>query len=546
MPTSRPTRPVNLLTDDFNDLDRVGWTHTALRGNTFAEVLPSNGKTSSELALFNSVAWAGQTGSNANEVANFGSRWTVQGATGADGSASATYNQTGVAGSDDAQGILQYTGTGLTVTEKASTSYIVNVQIFADASSTQANGVGFVFGYVDTNNYFLARWENPSAEYAPAGSLFQQYPGQYQQLSLVQIVGGVPIDLATAAFAGDDWFDLRVAVSNTGIAVTATDLTSAVSTNLNYAYGTVAGAAGTAPALNNVGFYSFDNDSAVRFDNLRIDAAQYSYTLNTESYLNDVDGSETLSSISLTGIPASVTLTDVTTGLTVPVAGGNATVVSGHPITMTSGVALSDAQVNSIVASVTATESANGSTASDSDNAKLDVLGTAAANTINGTAADEWLDGRAANDTLNGGNGNDVLIGGLGNDTLNGGAGVDVLVWKYADRGGPGSPATDTVQNFGTALGTDALDLRDLLQGESHGAGIGNLANYIDIVTAGVDTVIRVSSAGGFAGGTYVAGQEDQRITLSGVNLFGVAFGNPGNDNAVIQELLNRQKLIVD
>ena len=493
------------------------------------------------MQLFNSVAWAGQTGTNANEVANFNNRWAAQAGTGADGTAAATYNQGGVSGSDDAQGFLQYTGAGLTATEKASTSYVINAQLFADANTTQANGVGFVFGYTDDNNYFLVRWENPSAEYAPAGSLFNSYPGQYQQLSLVRVSGGVPTDLATAGFAADDWFNLSVAVSNTGILVTAQDISApGVTATLNYNYP----GATTAPALNEVGFYTFDSDSAVRFDNLSINAGAYSYTLNTEAYLNDVDGSESLSAITLTGIPAGVTLTDGATPITVT--GGTATVQVGHPISMTSAIALTDAQINGILASVTATEGANGSAANDSDNAKLDLLGTAAANTLTGTGADNWVDGRGGNDTLDGGAGNDVLVGGTGNDILNGGAGADVMAWRFADRGGLGAPATDTVQNFGSTAGTDVLDLRDLLQGESHGnADIGNLANYIDIAS-GADTVIRISSAGGFAGGTYVAGQEDQRITLTGVDLFGALGVAPGNDSAVIQELLNRQKLIVD
>jgi Ca2+-binding RTX toxin-like protein len=288
-----------------------------------------------------------------------------------------------------------------------------------------------------------------------------------------------------------------------------------------------------------VGFYSFDNDSAVRFDNLSINTGAYSYTLNTEAYLNDTDGSETLSAITLTGIPTGVTLLDGTTPIAVT--GGTATVQVGHAVTMTSATVLSSAQINGIQASVTATEAANGSSASDSDNAKLDVLGTAAADTLNGTASDDWLEGRAGNDTLNGGGGNDVLIGGLGDDVLIGGTGADVLVWRLADRGG-----SDSVTGFGTNAGTDVLDLRDLLQGEAVGSGIGNLSNYLDIVTSGADTVVRVSSTGGFAGGTYSVGAHDHTITLSGTDLFASYGAAPGNDSAVLQELLNRSKLIVD
>ncbi|MDQ1303718.1 MAG: hypothetical protein QG595_1701, partial [Pseudomonadota bacterium] len=472
-----------------------------------------------EAQLFDSVAWAGQT--TTDEFNN--NFWTVN-------NGSVAYNISGTSGSDDAQGLLAYTN--LTATQKAMTSYVISADMYADAGSSQANGIGFVFGYVDTNNYYMVRWENPSAEYAPGGSLFNSYPGQYQQLSIVQIKNGVPIDLATGNFAGDDWFNVKVTVSNTGISATAVDATSAVTTTINYNYGSVTNGATTAPALNTIGFYSFDNDALVRFDNLDIKQGVYNYTLNTEAYLNDVDGSESLSAISLAGIPSGVTLFDTTSGTSITVTGGAATVIAGHPITMTSTSALTDGQINSIVASVTATETVGGSTATDTDNVKLDILGTTAADTLSGDADAEWISGGAGNDTLNGGGGNDVLIGGTGNDTLDGGTGADVLVWKFADRGG-----SDTVLNFGTTAGTDALDLRDLLQGESHGGtDAGNLANYLHFNVSGGSTTVEIKSAG--------SGSIDQTILLQDVDLtFG---GTLTTDQAIIQDLLSKGKLISD
>ena len=490
----------------------------------------------------------GGGGSNATEEAIFAARWAVRtnaGEASVGGTPFAVYNQGGASGSDDAQGFLQYTGAALTATEKMSTSYVINLELYADANSAQANGVGFVFGYQDDNNYFLARWENPSPDYGPSGSQFTIYPGQFQELSLVQIVGGVPFDLARAAFSGDDWFNLRIAVSNTGIAVTAVDQTSAVTTNLNYAYGTVVGGATTAPALREVGFYSFDNDSAVRFDSLSIDAGVYSYTLNTTASLSDRDGSETLSAITLTGIPAGVTLTNVTTNTAITVTSGVATVPVGNEVTLLSGTPLSNSQINGITALVTATETVGGSTATNSSSVKLDVLGTNGADTLNGSANDDWISGGAGNDTLSGGNGNDVLIGGAGNDTLTGGLGTDVFRWELADRGAAGNPALDVITDFNTALpasGGDILDLRDLLVGENNGGVVpGNLANFLSFELSGSNTIVHVSSTGGFASG-FVSGAEDQRITLNGVDLV-TGFAN---DNAIITSLLTNNKLITD
>jgi Ca2+-binding RTX toxin-like protein len=210
------------------------------------------------------------------------------------------------------------------------------------------------------------------------------------------------------------------------------------------------------------------------------------------------------------------------------------------------------------------------------------LFGDAAANTVTGTAGNDRIDGGAGNDTLNGGagndivigglgndtlnggdgidelrggagndilngdNGNDILVGGLGNDTLNGGAGSDVFRWEFADRGNAGSPAVDTVVGFSNALpsaGGDVLDLRDLLQGETlGGAAGGNLTSYLHMSLSGADTLIQISSAGGFASG-FNAGAIDQTIVLQGVDLTGAG---TRSDLQIIQDLLTRSKLVVD
>ena len=125
--------------------------------------------------------------------------------------------------------------------------------------------------------------------------------------------------------------------------------------------------------------------------------------------------------------------------------------------------------------------------------------------------------------------------------------GADVFKWTLDSHGTAGSPATDKITGFNVA-DNDVLDLRDLLIGENHTAGIGNLANYINIttsVTGGVtSTEIRISHSGGFAGGAYSAAAEDQHITLNGVNLFST-YGDTLNAN-LIQHLLTNGKLTTD
>ena len=193
------------------------------------------------------------------------------------------------------------------------------------------------------------------------------------------------------------------------------------------------------------------------------------------------------------------------------------------------------------------------------------IQGGAGNDTLHGGAGHDILEGGLGNDILNGNDGNDILRGGEGNDTLDGGAGKDILVggkgndfltggadsdvfrWEFADQGVKGAPALDTVTDFNNAAasaGGDVLDLRDLLQGEtSLGAATGNLTNYLHFETSGNTTTIQISTTGGFSGG-YNAGAVDQAIKLSGVDL--TVGGALNTDQQIIQDLLNKSKLIVD
>jgi Ca2+-binding RTX toxin-like protein len=175
------------------------------------------------------------------------------------------------------------------------------------------------------------------------------------------------------------------------------------------------------------------------------------------------------------------------------------------------------------------------------------VFGNAGNDTLNGGAGNDVLSGGAGNDTLLGGDGADRLYGGPGSDTLTGGAGADVFAWSF-----------DTITDFNPApvsASGDVLDLRDLLVGEHTGTStatapngtVGNLQNFLDFNVTGGNTEIRVSSGGQFANGTYAAGSEDQRIVLQGVDIrSSLSLAATATDAQIIQELLNRGKLIAD
>jgi Ca2+-binding RTX toxin-like protein len=135
------------------------------------------------------------------------------------------------------------------------------------------------------------------------------------------------------------------------------------------------------------------------------------------------------------------------------------------------------------------------------DNAAQLVGGGDGNDTLNALGGNDAVYGGAGNDTLNGGAGNDLLLGGSGNDTLTGGLGADVFAWRLGDQGSTGTPARDVITDFSPGQG-DALDLRDLLQGET----AANLGSYLKFGTdsASGKLVLQVDHDGG---GTFAPTQ---------------------------------------
>ena len=231
--------------------------------------------------------------------------------------------------------------------------------------------------------------------------------------------------------------------------------------------------------------------------------------------------------------------------------------VRGFDYTMSSGLASDSAYVDvKQVSGTTLTGGGGdeiliggGSNDTISGGAGNDALyGNVGNDQLQGGAGHDLLDGGVGNDTLDGGAGLDRLVGGAGNDLLTGGLGADVFAWKLGDQGGAGAPALDTVVDFDTASGGDRLDLRDLLQGEIANPVMQNLENFLHFEKSGTNTLIHISSTGGFSGdahtigGSFSNGQENQTITLQGVDLT----AGFSTDQQIIQDLLNKGKLITD
>ncbi|BAI75749.1 hemolysin-type calcium-binding region (plasmid) [Azospirillum sp. B510] len=191
--------------------------------------------------------------------------------------------------------------------------------------------------------------------------------------------------------------------------------------------------------------------------------------------LSDIDGSEYISKVTITGVPTGASLSAGTqnadgswtldpaqlAGLALTAKEGD----TSHPITLT------------VVA--TSTERENGSSA-DSPPKTLTISFT---NTPKGN---DSLDGGDGNDTLYGGAGNDTLIGGLGDDSLDGGADNDLLAGGPGNDTIDGGAGNDTVTYANSATAVNA----NLATGVGTGEGTDVLRNLENVTGSAFDDVI--------------------------------------------------------
>ena len=176
------------------------------------------------------------------------------------------------------------------------------------------------------------------------------------------------------------------------------------------------------------------------------------------------------------------------------------------------------------------------------------IMGRGGDDVLTGGDANDVLLGNAGNDKLVGGAGRDILTGGAGNDRLEGGLGDDVFAWRFSDASTAFAPAEDRITDFNAALpsrGGDALDLRDLLQGERGSTGLYNLERYVHIGTDAGNTVIRLSANGDFSAADPSVGTETQRIVLDNVDL-AFRLGSGLSEQQLIAKLVEQGKLLVD
>lgn len=238
--------------------------------------------------------------------------------------------------------------------------------------------------------------------------------------------------------------------------------------------------------------------------------AGYTYDITIDASLSDTDGSETLGAISVDNLPSGATISELSVD-----ADGNTVA------TVSSSSELDASALNSMTASVTATE-ANGDSSTATSSAQIEIDGTASAETVDGTSADEVIDAKEGADTINAGAGDDNIVLDVNDTSIDGGEGLDTLLISD-DMDIDFSALDDNISNIEVIdLGTGAQNITSLSVEDV--LNITDTDNILRIDGDDSDTVNLEAewTLGGFktdveTGSTYqeVTGVEDgQSITL--------------------------------
>ena len=157
----------------------------------------------------------------------------------------------------------------------------------------------------------------------------------------------------------------------------------------------------------------------------------YEYPITLNAGLLDMDGSESLSDITISNLPNDTILRDSSGIEIVANAEGDYVIEIDEngdaTATLVSENEIASNLLNDIYASVISTESDGGDTSTTSTTAKIELDGTALDDNIIGSDADELIDGGGGADVIDAGAGNDSIIFDV-NDTIDGGEGSDTLV----------------------------------------------------------------------------------------------------------------------
>ncbi|QFR43140.1 Ig-like domain-containing protein [Sulfurimonas xiamenensis] len=222
--------------------------------------------------------------------------------------------------------------------------------------------------------------------------------------------------------------------------------------------------------------------------------------------LGDTDGSEEISTITLSGFPAGSTIT-LSDGVTEIEADGygnwvidaadlglssTLTDLNDVEMTLTSPIAISSTFVPTV--DIVTTEIGAGVPDSHT------ILGGTADDVLTGEEGNDYIDGGAGDDIIIGGEGNDYIDGGAGDDTIDGGAGNDTIEYDTLDTlidAGDGSDALIGNAETINLANVDNIEVIQLSSGATViGSGDANAINPSDVMDAtdGNNTLVIESS----------------------------------------------------
>ncbi len=316
---------------------------------------------------------------------------------------------------------------------------------------------------------------------------------------------------ATANYSGSDTFKITVADGHGGlfsqqisvaIGAVADTPTLTVANSLASAGITLNGTSGNNVLTGTIGddFISGgDGDDTISGTG---PVATKTVALSIGTALTDLDGSESISSIKITGVPSGATLSAGTHNTD-----GSWTLTQAQ---------LSGLSVTSIAADFTLNV-----TATSHEAAGPTATASAALNVTFGYGTDsDTLDGGAGNDKIVGGAGNNMLIDGTGNDLVYGNGGDDTFLAGLGNDTYDGGTGYDTIN---VSLATQNTTV-DLSRGTASGLGTDKLVSIEGIIgSASADTL-----TGSAADNRIEGGAGDDKISGGAGN--DTLLGGAGND----------------
>ncbi len=143
--------------------------------------------------------------------------------------------------------------------DAVSTDYSVSVDVNANTGNTYNNGVGIVFSFEDSNNYYQASWDDYSTSY--------DTNSHHKDFNLIKVENGVKTVIDTVDHAElPNEFNLTISVDESGIHANIDGNELLTSTEQ--------------PPLGTIGLWTADNDGGVSYDNVIVRADSMGQEIN--------------------------------------------------------------------------------------------------------------------------------------------------------------------------------------------------------------------------------------------------------------------------